>query len=450
MGKKETYAEGRLPLLRISRLCPQRTNPAELGRYYSNSPLMYRNILFTGAANLGWNLAVQIITPLVALRLLDLGVGENIQATINTANYWLVSFLVMMFSWMSDHAVSRFGRRKPFLFIAAPFIIITVAMFPLLAEHKMIWLLLAMQGIYLLAMDLKMSTFSLIIIDCVPRRVLARTCSILGIAAGIVGFVSNWNAGRILVLGESAPYLICAAILIISTLSAGAIAEPPIYSPPREPFRPWSTFKVVARDKRFFLLILGVSLVGAYINAADMWLWFWAKENLRLSRGDIFQALAWVGLLNALIAFPMGWVIDRVGGLKVVIVFWGLCLICCLAAIQVATKGQLTLLILAQCLVTPLYQAADIMIYKSCPREEVGSYTATNSCIRNAFRGLLMLVTGWSVYWCDHDYRVAFVIGVIFSTIGLLFLLGYHRAMRPKPLTGGGPAQDSQAVAASS
>lgn len=425
----DTAKTNRLPLLSISTRSPHRTDTHKLQTYYADKPLRYRNIFFVGTANLGWNLAVQIITPLVALRLLELGVGENVQATINTANYWVVSLLVMLFSWMSDHTVSRLGRRKPYLFMAAPFIILTVTAFPFVAAQRWVWLLLIMQGVYLLAMDLKLSTFSLIMIDCMPRHLLGRTISILGIVAGFVGFVSNWNAGSILQLGESVPYLICGAILILSTFSAGAIREPPVFSPPTERFRPWSTFKVVAHDKRFFLLILGVSMVGAYMNAVDMWLWFWAKENLGLSRGDIFRALSWVGLINTFMAFPIGWIIDRFGGLKVATIFWGLCMACCVGAVQVTTSSGLTLLILAQCLVAPLYQAADVMIYKSCPVDEVGSYTATNSCLRNAFRGLLMLITGWSVYWSGHNYRVAFVIGAVFATVGLAFLYIHKAAM---------------------
>ena len=91
--------------------------------YYANVPLLWRNVIMIGIANLGWSMVFTIVGPLMTLKLLDLGVRENIQATITSVNGWALSFLVMWFSWMSDHTVTRIGRRKPYLFLAAPFII---------------------------------------------------------------------------------------------------------------------------------------------------------------------------------------------------------------------------------------------------------------------------------------------------------------------------------------
>jgi uncharacterized membrane protein len=53
----------------------------------------------------------------------------------------------------------------------------------------------------------------------------------------------------------------------------------------------------------------------------NAWIWFWAKETLGLERGEIFFALSWAGLLNIALAYPIGWVIDRFGGFRVVIGF---------------------------------------------------------------------------------------------------------------------------------
>ena len=163
-----------LPVLSLSATETRTTDPVELEAYYANRRQTTRNILLIGAASVGWNISLQIVTPLMAVHLLDLGVLENIQGTIQSINFWAVSILVMLFGWMSDHTISRFGRRKPYLFIAAPFIIAVLAAFPFAVELKFVALLLAMQGIYLLFMDLKNSTFALVMIDCVPGRLLGR------------------------------------------------------------------------------------------------------------------------------------------------------------------------------------------------------------------------------------------------------------------------------------
>lgn len=51
----------------------------------------------------------------------------------------------------------------------------------------------------------------------------------------------------------------------------------------------------------------------------------------------------------------MGWVIDRYGGLRVVVVYWGLSIACVIGALQVQSREGLTLLVLAHTVVFPLY-----------------------------------------------------------------------------------------------
>ncbi len=420
----------RPPLFSISRKSPYRTDPEALKAYYEDRALMWRNVFFIGIANLGWGLALGIIGPLIILKLLHLGVEENIQGTINTVNTWTVSFLVMLFSWMSDHTVSRLGRRKPYFFISAPFIIVIIVTFPFLAVPRLVWLVLGMYVVYMLFMDLKQSTFSLVMIDCVPRKVLARTNSIFGIIGGITGFLASWYAGRIIELGESVPYLIGGGVMVITTLCALLIKEPPVYHPPSEPFKPWSTFKVAAEDKRIFILMAGVAIIGAYGYSNVLWIWFWSSATLQLSRNDIFQALAWAQIANVVLSYPLGWVIDRFGGLKVVLVYFILGTACFVFQMYVQTKMQLTLLVLAQTMVFPLYAAADIMVYKSSPEKDVGSITSTNACMRNLFGGFFSLLTAWTIYWAGHNYHVGFMIGEIFSGIGMTLFLIHAWTMR--------------------
>ena len=67
----------------------------ELKAYYANRPLMWRNLTLIALLNMGWGIVYTVLGPMMMFRLLDVGVGENIQATIGSANGWAVSFLVM-------------------------------------------------------------------------------------------------------------------------------------------------------------------------------------------------------------------------------------------------------------------------------------------------------------------------------------------------------------------
>ena len=285
-----------LPIYSLSKTVPHRTDDASLTRYYENHSLMLRNIIVVGTATIGWNVALQIVNPLIAVRLLDLGVHENIQGTISSINLWAVSFLVMLFGWMSDHTISRYGRRKPYLFIAAPFIITAISVFPFFATKSHIPLLLTLQVVYLLFMDLKNSTFTLVMIDVVPGPKLARAMAVVSVSTGLVNVFANRYAAALLSYGDKAPMLLAAGVMLMTTITAAFVREPPVIHPRTGPFRLWSTFHIAAAyDKRLFVLMAGIALLFAFPSVCTQWLWFWSKETLGLTRQSTFQAISWAG-----------------------------------------------------------------------------------------------------------------------------------------------------------
>jgi hypothetical protein len=414
---------------------PTKAQTPELTAYYANKPLMYRNVALIGLCNMGWGVVEKIVVPLTVLRLLELGLRENIQATISAANSYALSFLVMYFSWKSDHTVSRFGRRKPFLFLSAPFIIASVALFPVFDEAHLLWALITLYLMKVFFMDIKASTFPLLSIDCVPKDILARANSVLAIASGVVGFGAMRFAGDIDRLASWLPFALGAGIMTFTTICAAWIKEPPIFHPTTEKFKIWSTFKVAAADKRIFWLMAGVAMINSYTTMNNAWMWFWAKETLHLEKGEIFHALSWAGLLNMALAYPIGWIIDRFGGLRVVLLFFAGELACFLWVLNVHDKSGLIILSLATTLIAPLYAGADMMIYKSASRQDIGSYTSTNSCLRNFYNATLALVAGWSIFALGHNFLVGFCIGIAMSMVGLIMFLIHYRVMNSTPST---------------
>ena len=103
-------------------------------------------------------------------------------------NLWAVSFLVMYFSWKSDHSTSRLGRRTPFTLLALPFIAAALVLFPLSSQK---WLLIALMLIYFFFNDMKASTYPLLSIDCVSKEILARVSGLVAITISLAGFLST-------------------------------------------------------------------------------------------------------------------------------------------------------------------------------------------------------------------------------------------------------------------
>jgi len=404
---------------------------AELRAYYADTKLLWRNVALIGVCNLGWSVAVGITGPLMALKLLDSGVTEGSQATVGSINLWLLSFLVMYFAWKSDHTISRIGRRKPFLFISAGPIILATALFPAFNSALPLvglWLLQIMFG------NIKASTFPLLNIDCVRRDMLARAQSILSVVGGVVMFLSMRLAPFLVALNEWAPYAFGAILLMLSCVSAWWIKEPVIHNKATEIFRPWTAMKTALADRRIIWLMIGVAMIASFDHVFASWSWFWAKNTLCLDRKDIFEALSWAYLINVVIAFPTGWLIDKVGGFKIVMLYYCLMLVNLFLLLHVHDVISLRNYALIMTVVSPLNSAAEIMVFKTSDPRDVGSVTSTLSFFRNLYNGTLLFSCGWLIEITHRNYKLVFILGGFLMTIGLLMFFIYRNVMNPLSL----------------
>jgi len=265
----------------------------------------------------------------------------------------------------------------------------------------------------------------------VPGPMLARATAVVTMVAGVVSFLSNRYAADLAAMGDKAPMLLTAGVMMLTTITAAFVREPPVTHPRSAPFRPWSTFRVAAAyDKRLFVLMAGIALLYAFPSVCTQWLWFWSKETLGFTRSDIFRAVSWAGLANVVLSYPIGWTVDRFGGLKVVLAFMVLCAGCFGLILYTHTKAELIILVIAQTMIFPMYWSADMLVFKSCPTQNVGAITSTNSCIRNAFLGCLSLLSGWAIYWTGHDYRVGFAIGLVLSAAGCVLCVVHQTKLK--------------------
>ena len=277
--------------------------------------------------------------------------------------------------------------------------------------------------------NLKNSTFPLLNIDCVARDMLARAQSILMVAGGIIMFFTMRITPHLIEFGEWVPYAFGTVVLIISTVSAWFIKEPEIHNPQTETFKPWSALKIGLRDRRIIWLMLGVAMIASFETIFSNWTWIYAKAKLGLDRKDIFEALSWAQLINILIAFPTGWLIDKVGGFKVVLLYFFMMLLNLVLLLMVHDATSLALYVAFMTISNPLNNAAEIMVYKTSDPKEVGSITSSLSFIRNFYNGCLLFFAGWFIQLSGRNYHMLFIIGAVLMGVGLLMFFIYRKKM---------------------
>lgn len=414
----------------------------ELKAYYDNRKLMWRNVWWFMILNIGWGIVFAVINPLMTLRMNspEIGMGEAMISGISATNSYIVSFLVMYFSWKSDHTISRWGRRIPFLWISAPFIILTICIFPFVTSK---WVLLGVMIIQLFFMDMKSSTISLLPIDMAPRHILARVNVIPGLVMGALTFLVLRYGMRLSDVSEKLPYLLGAGIMVCTTLLGGFnIKEPPIRKPATESFKPWSALKVGWRDRRMIVLMLAVPMLQALSTMYATWIWLFAKNSLHLTRTEMGASLAWASILGMALSFPCAWMTDRVSPYKLAGISLTLNGLLFLSLMRVSSPNGLILVAFMSCLSNCFGGVLYMMVFRSAHPAEMGSVTSSLALVNNSFLATMTLVSGQLIERLGHNYKAAFVMGFGISILGFCMLLYYRHLMKSgcHPVVTGTPA----------
>ena len=409
--------------------CDTTSSGDALAGYYSDRTLLWKNVAFIVLLTLGWSACFTFINPLIQLGLKGAGVSNSLLGLISGANGWIYSYLVMYFAWKSDHTVSRFGRRIPYLMISAPIIITCLVLFPIFKNAYILVLIFMVQAIF---MDIKAATIPLLNIDCVPKGLLARIGSIGGMVGAILSFLSLRYGMKLAEQYHYGPYF-AGALILTATTTAGVyyIKEPPIRQVGAGRFFPWSAMKVAWEDKSAILLMAGVGLIGVCSVICYAWIWLFATEKLEMNRGQLGAIMSWGILVPLLISYPAGHLIDRFRGIRIVALHWTLSI---LAAWWLITQvhNALTLTIGAMLMgaMGPFYGASDIKVYRDADRRHVGSITSTNSCLRGIINGMAVAISGFLIEWMKGDYRIAFAFGAFLTTIGFLCIVAYTQSKK--------------------
>jgi Na+/melibiose symporter-like transporter len=262
------------------------------------------------------------------------------------------------------------------------------------------------------------------------------------VASGLIMFGVMRFAPNLIELGEWVPYAVATTLLVFSVVAAWFIKEPPIFNPAHAPFKPWSALQIGLRDRRIIWLMAGAAMLASFEFVFAGWTWIFAKTNLGLERGQIYHALSWAQLVSLALAFPTGWLIDKVGGLKVVVIYYLFMLVNLVLLLRVHDAPSLALYVAIMTAVNPLNSAADIMIFKTADPKEVGSVTSSSAFIRNFYNGSLLFMSGWFIHLTNRNYHMLFIIAAVLMSVGLALIFVYAKKMSPR--TESAPSEKSE------
>lgn len=410
----------------------------KLANFYSNRKLMWRNVLWITFGHFGTAISMTILVPLMNLRLKAVGVSDSGVGLLTSANLWAVSFLVMYFSWKSDHCTSRLGRRTPFVLISLPFLTTALVLFPLFSAKVV---LIGLMIMYYFFNDMSASTYPLLSIDCVSKEVLARVSGLVAIVISLAGFLSSRLGAKMADTHQTRVFIIAAAVMATTMLLAlWRIQEPPIFHPAEGRFSLLAPIRVACQDKRIIVLMVAVALLNAFTMIFNTWVWFYSKTKLGLTIGDTGAAMSWGLLLKIAVSYPAGWLIDRFGSYVALCIEWILMLALVLFSIHVNNSSGLIVLMVLFSSSTSLQVAGDTILWKTMDKADTGSYTSTVALIRNFCTGTVIAISGYLIKWTG-SYVVAFWFGFVLSSIAVIVFFVYRHIMRSGGSAAASPAE---------
>ena len=269
-----------------------------------------------------------------------------------------ILFLPNISQW-SDHTRTRWGRRIPFLSVVAPLTVLALVsvgfapeiarfLFPLLAAHGLLvhpsqsGLVLGLLCVFVVAYHffnmVLVNAYNWLLRDVVPLELMARFLSwfrIVGTAATVAFlwfvFPHLTLHRREIFLGVGLFYT-AAFLLMCFRVKEGDYPPPP---PPAERAGLVASFRLYFKEclseplyRNFFLA--SVLAIAATACAGPFSILF-TRETLGLDMRAMGRIFAWGAAVSVVVYFPMGWLCDRVGPLRV-----ALGALCGLAAASVA------------------------------------------------------------------------------------------------------------------
>jgi MFS family permease len=366
---------------------------------------------------------------------------------------WAVILLVgPAVSYWSDHFRSRWGRRIPFLLVPAPFI--TLSMLGLAYSPRIgAWLHAAFGGapdsvnhsivivmglfwtVFEIGVVISNSVFNGLINDVVPRELLGRFYGLFRAVGLAVGVLFNY---KIIGHAEEHYTLILASIGLIYGLGFLVMClrvKEGDYPPP-PPIKAGHPVLGALRDyyrdcfsKPYYLLVFFflalANLAFVPVNLFSIY----AAKSFGLSMETYGRYLVVTFLCSFVLAFPLGWLADRVHPLRVGIGALVLYAAMMGAGFLVIHDGpSFGLVFLAHGVLSgTFFTGAASLPQQLFPRAKFAQFAAAAGLLAAMFNMMLGPLLGGLLDGLGHDYRFIFVIGGGLALIAIILGLRLHR-----------------------
>ena len=290
-----------------------------------------------------YTLMESVMPSLLPLVLRDNGASNQAIAFIVSSIYMMVNAVANpIISYRSDRFRSRWGRRRPFILVTTPFVVILLALIPFapeisrmmggigwfagLLKYSPVTSLVLISGVLVAAFQIfnmfVSSVYYYLIADVVPEAFIGRFYALFRVFGALAGLLFSY-----FILGMAKTHMheifIGMAIFygLFITLMCLRVKEGE-YPPPdqrEERGHWWSGIRNYAKEcfgHPFYILIFLVYGLNIWAGASNVFVIFFSRDQLGLTLDQIGKMGAYIGLFSMIIIYPLGILLDRWGSHK--------------------------------------------------------------------------------------------------------------------------------------
>jgi MFS family permease len=331
----------------------------------------------------------------------------------------------------SDRLRTRWGRRRPFLFVSTPVMAVGLLLIP----HIRNYVLLVCVIMVVQVANVLQTVLFYLYADVVPARLMGRFMGAFRFVGAFGTLSFQWFLFPHFDTNPTMVWSICALVyfvffqIMIHCIREGDYPDPSMESA-REITKDY--IKEGFGSRYIWMLWLTLGTVALAVGGGTF-VDLFSKNNLHLGIPEIARMNAYATVATIVLSLPAGWLVDRIGPKPV----WGgagflLGVISAAAFLLIHDAAAMRWFYMASAGLNAVLGAALMpMLYAHLPRDRFGQLTSTQSLVMQGFIFLSINGSGHLIAVYGNNYRLGFLISGLFLCLTPLFLFLLYRSRSP-------------------